>query len=405
MIRQPRTWSMYVFGLILLHLALNAVCAAAPLTLPSGRTVDLTTAQFDLLKKQPRVYYVQYPRGKVVSDELVGHDTVAVPASLGGGFLVGRREDVEKGIELVLADSPEPGRVDPGASPRSVRSEWALEGGLRLDDLNWSIAGYTPLDEYVNVLSELSWSDLRVYQLTLRNETIVKERFFFRGDIGYGWIYDGENQDSDYLGNDRTYEFSRSNNDAGDGHMVDASLGLGYRFTVGADAIQLIPLVGYSYHEQNLKASDGFQTIPLYGSFPGLAATYETRWSGPWAGIDVKIATRQSDAFFSKGVLLTSLEFHYADYYADADWNLRPDYAHPKSFEHKADGYGVVLNIGCQLYFGRRTALLIRYEYARWETAIGVDRVFTADGRSGTTRLNEVEWQSNVLALGVSYEF
>ncbi len=43
----------------------------------------------------------------------------------------------------------------------------------------------------------------------------------------YSWIFDGENQNSDYAGDDRMLEFSRSNNNSDEGNMLDASFGIG----------------------------------------------------------------------------------------------------------------------------------------------------------------------------------
>lgn len=43
----------------------------------------------------------------------------------------------------------------------------------------------------------------------------------------YIWIFDGVNQASGYAGDDRTLEFSRSNNNSDEGNMLDASFRIG----------------------------------------------------------------------------------------------------------------------------------------------------------------------------------
>ena len=45
-------------------------------------------------------------------------------------------------------------------------------------------------------------------------------------DVGLGFTMSGDNQDSDYAGDNRTLEFSRSNNDAGEGYTASAAAAL-----------------------------------------------------------------------------------------------------------------------------------------------------------------------------------
>ncbi|MFA5259602.1 MAG: hypothetical protein WC450_00045 [Candidatus Omnitrophota bacterium] len=82
--------------------------------------------------------------------------------------------------------------------------------GLRQDDLVWSI-GYPGGP---NILSELTWDDVESIQLKGRADLTFYDHFVLDGMYAYGDVYDGTNQDSDYLGDFRTYEFSRSRNDS-----------------------------------------------------------------------------------------------------------------------------------------------------------------------------------------------
>ncbi|NIQ93167.1 MAG: TonB-dependent receptor, partial [Desulfuromonadales bacterium] len=89
-------------------------------------------------------------------------------------------------------------------------------------------SGSTP-----NILSELTWDDLRSFQLAAETEMVRSLRprvsTVLMGRTSYGWIVSGENQDSDYAGDNRTLEWSRSNNDAGNGHVFDLEGGVGVR--------------------------------------------------------------------------------------------------------------------------------------------------------------------------------
>ncbi|MDY7030391.1 MAG: TonB-dependent receptor [Thermodesulfobacteriota bacterium] len=288
--------------------------------------------------------------------------------------------------------------------------ELGVSAGYRVDNVDWSIAGYSDGD-YINIFSELTWKDLEIYQTNIKAEITVGSEnpshgaAYFKGCVGYGWIVEGENQDSDYDGNDRTLEWSRSNNDSDDGDTKDFSLGMGLRFFHVWDKLTLTPLVGYSYHEQNLTVTNGLQTIstrfpaiPL-GPFPGLNSTYETQWKGPWVGVDLDYRLTRNFHF------AVTLEYHWAEYEAEANWNLRTDLAHPKSFEHRADGNGMVISLYFEYAFTKRLSIDTILDFQDWKTETGVHRAFGADGSTGTTQLNEINWESTAFMLSITYEF
>ncbi len=285
-----------------------------------------------------------------------------------------------------------------GKYSSEISSTFSLRMGYRVDDLDWNIAGDIS-GENPNVLSELTWSDVEIYQMKFGNVTTLPRILYFRGSLAYGWIFDGENQDSDFDGDDRTLEWSRSSNRGDNGNVFDASLGIGYPFIFGKGKFRLSPLLGYSYHEQHLTITEGYQTIPPLGPFPDLDSTYETAWDGPWLGLDVVFQLNKKHLFNAE------FEYHWANYYAVADWNLRDDYAHPKSFEHEADGTGIVVAAGWTYLFHGGWGLNLTIDYQSWSTDHGVDRVFIASGSTAETRLNEVNWESFTAMVGLSYRF
>lgn len=304
--------------------------------------------------------------------------------------------------------------------------EIGLHGGYRIDDLDWNIAanfaGSPP-----NIISELSWSDLETYQVSTNGQLVSGNEIFpvlmkLRWEFGYGFIVGGDNQDSDYAGDNRTLEFSRSNNNSDDGSMIDATVGVGPHFYSANKRFNWAILVGYSYHEQNLTMTDGNQTLsdqanadllglgiivqPL-GTFPGLDSTYETQWWGPWLGVDLEI--KPTGNFMMRSFF----EFHFAEYEAKADWNLRSDLAHPVSFKHwgdadygPSDGYGIVAGVNLTLNFSRFWSLSIGAKYQQWKIENGIDRTYAPDGSIiGNQPLNEVNWESIGGSLGVTYRF
>ncbi len=169
-------------------------------------------------------------------------------------------------------------------------------------------------------------------------------------------------------------------------------------------SLSVIPLAGYSYHSQHLSMTDGKQTItwgggPSLGPFGGLDSTYDAQWRGPWIGLDLSLETEKFTKMLPPVSFYAGWEYHWADYYAEADWNLRDDFMHPKSFEHEADGTGMVINLGVRLRLNPRWSLNLGYETEQWTTEEGIDRVFLSNGTIIETRLNEVNWHSDVIEL------
>ena len=275
----------------------------------------------------------------------------------------------------------------------------AVSAGQRKDDLGWSIAG-----NGVNVLSELKWENLAITQLQAAGEFHLKNDLRLRARLGYGVIDSGTNQDSDYDGNNRTLEFSRSNNKAG-GDVFDASIGFGKKLRMrdlGAGRpFYVTPIVGLSMHRQNLTMTDGVQTIsaspsttPL-GPIPGLASSYDAQWMGPWLGAEALVETERG------WDVMATAEYHLADYSASANWNLRSDLAHPVSFRHAATGEGFVMSVGASYPVGKNWKVNFMLEHQQWTTRAGSDWVYVADGTVVYARLNAVNWDSTAYNLGI----
>lgn len=279
--------------------------------------------------------------------------------------------------------------------------EFSTRGGYRFDRLDWSIAGDLS-GKNPNVLSELTWDDLESYTFSADGWLIRPSWVAFKGSFDYGWILNGDNRDSDYLGNNRTFEFSRSNNTSDDGYLFDVSGAIGYPWQPApgdSQEIRIIPMVGYSYHRQHLTITDGFQTIPATGSFADLNSRYVTRWAGPWLGLDLAFKP------YKKIRVHAGVEYHWASYLANARWNLRTDFSQPKSFRHIADGNGIVTKAGLEYELSNRWGIHLEGNFQDWSTDPGIDRTFFSSGTTSETRLNEVNWESWSVSLGAKYSF
>lgn len=283
-------------------------------------------------------------------------------------------------------------------------SDLSLKAGFRSDKLDWNIAGDTE-GHNPNILSELIWEGVKIFEVKAGYRGDLNKKQYLKCSFGYGWINDGDNQDSDYKGDNRTREYSRSNNDADEGNVWDLSLGIGFKNKVTPD-LSVNPVVGASFHRQNLVIRNGHQTVasipdgtPPVGPINNLNSRYKANWYGPWAGVDAGYKASEKLAFTA------GAELHIARFLAEADWNLRTDFDHPKSFEHTALGAGFVTEAGAEYAYGEGWALTANAGYQRWKAFNGRDRTFFKNGAVSDTRLNAVNWSSFVFSMGAGYSF
>lgn len=287
-------------------------------------------------------------------------------------------------------------------------AELQLGSGYRRGELDWNIAGDTS-GKNPNVLSELEWENLDIFQTAAEGRVWFGSTrqpglsLYIKGAATYGWILDGDNRDSDYAGDDRTLEFSRSENSGKDGNILDLSIGIGPQWSFYQQQFTIALLAGWSYLEQNLEISDGYQTVALDPSFlgpiPGLDSSYDTEWWGPWLGTDLTWRLTE------QVTLCGSFAWHFAEYEAEANWNLRTDLAHPVSFRHRADGRGLTLDVAMQYQLTAAWLLDLSYGYQDWKADDGDSWTYGAGGGSSKTRLNEVNWRSHAVTLDLGYRF
>lgn len=295
----------------------------------------------------------------------------------------------------------------PAAGPRPEllsQLEWTAGYGYRMDEFNWHIAG-SMNGTNPDILSELTWRDLSVHQLRVGMRLQRASGLYLRSHLHCGTIVEGENQDSDFNEDDRQDEYSRSVNQADQGRTWDFSMGLGYPVFSDPDWLSLAPVVGVSHHQQELHMTDGYQVIPARGSFSGLDSSYHARWTGPWLGVDLTLKLEKISRRLRSMSLFAVFEHHWAEYRATADWNLRTDFEHPKSFEHEANGQGDRWMVGLKNRLTRGSTFSIFYEAQRWDTGHGVDRVYLAGGRTVETRLNDADWRSECFGIEFAVRF
>jgi len=275
--------------------------------------------------------------------------------------------------------------------------EYYLGVGYRKDYLKWSIA-----DSTVNVASEVTWKNTVIAQLRAGAKIKLWGDWLLRGIYTTGAVKSGTNRDSDYAGINRTQEYSRSDNKTG-GAVEDLSIGLGRKirlFDKPVASLSVVPLAGISAHQQSLTMYDGYQSIPVnFGAFPGLDNSYDTQWKGSWLGMDALLGLGER---FS---LNATFEYHWVDYKADANWNLRGDLAHPVSFSHYAYGHGKLGSVGGSYRLSRNFLLNVSAERQVWSTYKGYDQTNFSYGGTSYFTLHSIRWTSTSYTLGAVYQF
>lgn len=295
--------------------------------------------------------------------------------------------------------------------PFLTRNTTTVSGslGVRKDDLRWNIAGNTA-GTSPNILSELTWEDVysveantKIKHLRPTNSRIFRGAWQLEGELRGGLNYDGRVQDSDYAGDDRTLEFSRATADAHSGYSAGLDAAVGYRFNVAQSVrrgnytfVTLTPLVGYGYDYKRFKMEGTQVSPPPVGNPPVLDSDYNASWYGPFIGAELGWE-------HNRHMLNVRGEYHDLTYYADADWNLRTDFAHDPSFEHEGDGSGVKANIQYSYAVDSKYDFTVDLTHEQRRMTDGLDTTYFADGTTAQTRLNEVEQTSQAVRIGMRY--
>jgi hypothetical protein len=305
------------------------------------------------------------------------------------------------------------GPADPPASPdggtRAVVFDGDLDLGYRTGRFDWNIAG-TPQGTEPNILSELKWRDAHIWELRAQGELLIREHLWIGGNVLRGTIRSGTSYDTDYAGDNRTFEFSQSVSDSRGGDVKEGDIGIGYRWLFprrsGAPPVGLIVSTGYGIHKQDWRMRDGVQLfsdevvagepLPPVGPFPGLDSHYRADWRGSWLGAEVRVPLSRVQGLYGL------VRVHWPDYKGEATWNLRDDLAQPRSFEHSANGRGLVVSAGWRHAIAPALAVHLALDLEKWTTSAGRDRTFFSDGTTYDTRLNEVNWKTAALSAGIS---
>jgi hypothetical protein len=273
--------------------------------------------------------------------------------------------------------------------------------------------------------STLNWKNLNIAFIEGRGKYVTCDNFYLRAGGDYGWICSGENTDSDYLKltpESPKVEFSRSTART-KGHVYDANIAVGYEFHFCDDNLTFAPLIGYSWKGQHVHDSHLVQEIAFDPEYPsedaysyylgssgqsidGLHSSYKTRWNGPFVGFDSEY---HYDCEWS---IIAGYEYHWGQYHAKGDWNLREDL--PNGFTHHAkNSYGHVFDLGLKWDFCECWTASLHGGFQYFRADHGRDRALVSETDVGdidaklyvSAPLKKVQWYSGSIALDLGLVF
>ena len=274
-----------------------------------------------------------------------------------------------------------------------------LDYGIRSDQLNWNIAGNLA-GTGPNVIPELAWNNVGFHQARLGFRFIGDDTWYLKGYTSQSWGFTGTNQDSEYNGDNRSLEFSRSVAGSDRSSAEDFSIAIGQQIRID-NRIGITPLVGFSSHRQQLTMTNGNQTVCDASGTPsscgnGLDSTFTTHWRGPWLGLDLRFATAKRWTTYAE------LEYHYSYYDAEANSN-----SPSKSQGQSALGKGTLIGLGMSYALPTPNSFLnIGLKQSQYSTRAGVHNVYSTDGTVFSShRLNGVNWYSSSITVGITSQY
>ena len=273
-------------------------------------------------------------------------------------------------------------------------------------ELVWDIASSASATTTPNVLSELSFRDIRslgyVINLGYMNRFDNNIAFVLEAEYADSRIQSGRAQDSDYASDNRTDEFSRSFSDIESDSINYFSLATGIKTRwLNTKGHYLSFLIGYKKHNVDITMTNGVVEIPEADAgslIPGLNSTYNSEFRSIFAGLS-------TEHVFSWGTIGFRYDLYYTDLKAEADWNLRTDFAHPVSFEQVGDGKGYAATLGYTYNHNRNWDYSIDYVVTKYHIQDGYDQTYFSDTTSFIVKLNNSEYKQEAIRIGVSYNF
>jgi hypothetical protein len=242
-----------------------------------------------------------------------------------------------------------------------------------VEDLRWSIAG----DKHgnnPNVLSELTWKNLRGIQPTITLNWNPWKALRFRSTFASSFIMAGTVTDTDYLSDDRTDANFNMTFDSDEGKIILFEISAGYHL-FQTETFRISTYIGYGISQSGLFLLGDANNKEL-------RSTYDATWK-------YAIATVGLRKKFSKRINIEPfIAYSQLNYNAKANWNLIQSFQHPLSFEHTAKGFRISASSEMVYNVTSRFAVSLIGNFSFWKTGRGVDKLYLMNNTTAITQFN-----------------
>lgn len=263
---------------------------------------------------------------------------------------------------------------------------YSLQSNISMTDLSWAIAGNTS-GQNPNILSELLWKNNTYIGGQIKIESKLNKKL--TGEIAYGYseIISGNVTDLDYSEDNRKGIVGNKTYKSNIGETQIYRIRIGYSFYKCQNELNIFTVVQF----RNSRFS-------LIDKLKDLYSRYDNRLLGAGVGASLTIP------FADHIELNAKSQISFNQYDAKANWNLRSDFAHPKSFVHDA----TVFDFDSELKFSYQIANHFKLGFFGGFSQYsnignGVDKLYYNDGNISFTRLNEVKSKSLYGGLSILY--
>lgn len=267
-----------------------------------------------------------------------------------------------------------------------IELDYSLRSKISTENLSWNIAGNSG-GESPTILSELLWEDNMRIGGDMSLEIKLKKRLIAAISYSYSNTISGRVTDLDYSEDNRKGITSNETYKSNIGNDQIYRLSLGYSFYKNQNELSLFTI---------LQLRDS--RFSLIDKFKDLNSTYDNRLLGGGVGVSVKIPFTNCFELIAQSQILLN------QYDAKANWNLRSDFAHPKSFVHDATVFDVDSELKFSYQIANHFKLGFFVGFSQYSNiGNGVDRLYYNDGNISFTRLNEVKSKSLYGGLSILY--
>lgn len=262
--------------------------------------------------------------------------------------------------------------------------------GWRKDDLYWKIhnlrgdssGSVLALD---NTNSRMEFEDVEMYTVNGRAK-FVSDAYYIRFEADYGWTDKGRAEEhlnvSDSL---HSFFASLNNGIKRRSEVFDFSGAVGYPFMACNRRFEFIPLVGFSFHRQQLRVKnelDGFQILPLeleeisdcaspvsFNSCGDLVylSHHRISWYGPFVGIDLAVALNCDWSLWGE------FEYHFGRCHRkrESQFGVHAlDHYRWTDYAHGFDGTAGTTILFCDDWFG---GIYVDFKY--WKSSDSDDKI------------------------------